>query len=293
MQNSADMVVMGDLVLDWCCKSTLPFAFPELVSNRLVWARILELPGGGAVHFARYAAEAGFRPLVIGKVGQDYAGTAIIEALKKWGVMLAVERHADLETGRVFIVWDTAPSCTRLLIASTPNANSALTPLDIEPHASAIANAKVLYVSGYCLVDSPRREATQKAFEIARQSGHTLTVLDVVPHEINKLYSLQEFLKLTRHVDVLISEAATVRRFLHLGSIDEKLDKTTVEETIQRLREYYQRFVLRFAGANCNEQVVVDGQKTIWEETGYAEALEKRGYGDRMTVKSLQQVFLA
>jgi sugar/nucleoside kinase (ribokinase family) len=296
MSTTCDIVVMGDINLDWSCKNLLSFAFSELVINGVIeWLPIAELPGGSGINFARFAQEIGYRPVLLGKIGDDPAGRFIYGWLQERGLEAGISVDTSLSTGKAFIVRD--KDDIRFLVNNTPNANRALSASDTEQYADLLSSSKVLYISGYCLMDreAPRREATLTAMRLAHEGDHTHIVFDVVPHQFYKIYSFQEFQELTSEVDILISEVATMRRFLEMGDRQEEITRSLAQDTAEHLVELrlYDQFILRFGPSGCDEQVIWDTRTAdlVWEETGHEDARDKRGYGDRLTLRVLKDLF--
>jgi sugar/nucleoside kinase (ribokinase family) len=289
-----DMVVMGDINLDWYSKGELSYPFSNLVQNGVIeWRPIDELPGGSGLNFARFAHQAGYRSMLLGKIGDDPAGEFIRQQLQEYGLEtegITVASHQS--TGKAFIARD--KNGIRFLVNNTPNANRALSVPDVEQHTQVLKSCQVLYVSGYCLMEpkAPRTKATLRAMELAHGKSVTV-VFDVVPHQFYKIYNFSQFQDLTTNVDILISEVPTMRRFLEMGNRSEIITHSVVEETIERLAELYNRFILRFGPSGCDEQVIWDAQtdNLIWEETKHDKFQDKRGYGDRLAIKVLKDVF--
>lgn len=292
MEKTPDIVILGDLNLDWAC-TTLPFSFTDMQSNYQSWAAINEVPGGTALLAAKFAAEFEFTPLLIGKVGKDHAGSIINAELKTLNIQSAIYVHETTSTGKTFIVWDSPPNSVRLLIVDSPNANQELTIKEIEENALQIADSKFLFISGYCFLNkqSPRFNATLKAIEIANSSNKTKVVFDIVPHKIYERYSRKEYFNLLKGVDVVVSEVATIRRFLNIGNKNESLDKTKVNETIINLKEYFDNFILRYGFTGSGKQVLVKNDNIFWEDTGFSQAKDTRGFSDRLTIKALKEYF--
>lgn len=294
MEPAYDMVVMGDINLDWLSRGNLSFPFSELVVNGvIVWSIIDELPGGSGLNFARFAQEMGYKPLLLGKIGDDPAGKFIHEWLQQYQLEAGVTKDTNHSTGKAFIVRD--KNDIRFLVNNTPNANRALSVSDVERCADEITSCRILYVSGYCLMDpkAPRTEAAIKAMQLAHKEVYANVVFDVVPHQFYKIYKFSEFRDLTSEVNILISEVATMRRFLDIGNRSEKVDRSIAEETAERLAKFYNRFILRFGPSGCDEQVIWDTQtqQLIWEETEHYKMQDKRGYGDKLAIKTLKNFF--
>jgi sugar/nucleoside kinase (ribokinase family) len=299
MRTTYDVVVMGDINLDWCSRGLLSFPFAELaVSEGVVregfeWAPIDEMPGGSGLNFARFAQEMGYAAILLGKIGDDPTGRFIYEWLQQRRLEAGVSVSTSLSTGKAFIARD--KNDIRLLVNNAPNANRALSVSDVEQHADVITSCRILYVSGYCLMDpqAPRAKATLKAMKLAHKGGQAHIVFDVVPHRFYKIYQSSKFRDLLAEIDILISGVPTIRRLLNMGVPSEKITRPVVRETVKRLSESCDRFCLRFGSSGCDEQVIWDaqGQNLTWEETRHNQTLDKRGYGDRLTVRLLKDFF--
>lgn len=286
-----DIVVMGDINLDWVCRGDLAYTFASLASNGVIeWREIDELPGGSGLNFANFARRDGYRTFLIGKLGQDPAG----DFLGRW---LEANQLAEgvctstLRTGKAFIARD--KNDVRFLVNNKPNSNGDLSIEDVNQFADIISRAQVLYISGYCVMNpkDPRTRATRRALEVARRGGQTRIIFDVVPHQIYNIYSFDEFKELLGRVDILISEVATVRRFLGLGDKHETITKSMVEEALRLLKDHYPAAILRFGPSGCDYQAICDGEQVVFEETGHAQAQDKRGHGDRMALRAFRSTF--
>jgi sugar/nucleoside kinase (ribokinase family) len=293
-----DMVVLGDINLDWVVPEQLAFPFAELTENgRIVWSPIAARPGGSGLNFAVFARAEGFQPLLLGKVGNDLAGRYLNDWLQQSGIQSAISVDGSLHTGVALIVRDSAD--IRFLVNNRDNANLTLSLTEVEAHTAAIRGSSVLYVSGYCVMDetATRTEAAQRAMNLASDPGSPhkpVVVFDVVPHRIYHLYSFARFQQITKCVDLLISEVSTMRRFLGLGSASEKVDRAVAEETAEALVQYYQRFILRFGPGGCDSQILCDAvhdRREYQAQTGHANAADKRGFGDVLAIRDMRGFF--
>jgi sugar/nucleoside kinase (ribokinase family) len=300
MKHPYDIVGLGDVNIDYIVKKNLPFKFSSLTQNGVIWWEdIDDIPGGSALNICAMAKQAGYHALLLSKVGNDTAGMSITNWLKKKGIDTSFQWVVDKPTGKAIIVRDDGD--IRLLINNKQNANDLFSITDIEKHHKDIMTCRVLYISGYCigLRDVPRFQATLLAMEYAKSvkkivpAATPTVVFDVVPHRIYEKYTFDEFLKYTQNVDILISEVATMRRFLGRGAKSENIDFKMVEETIKDLSQYYNRLVLRYGPSGCDEQLLLDKKANGFHhaETGHNLAADKRGYGDLLTIKCLRDFF--
>jgi sugar/nucleoside kinase (ribokinase family) len=300
MSRRHDLVVMGDVNWDTTVASFLPYEFREIASNRLTFAPIEEACGGSALIFCLKAAEAGFTNFLLSKVGDDLTGQKIREEIRRHPLIEFPESlAAEQPTGHAVIVRDR--SQVRLLVNNEDNANFHLQTTDVEGFAREIAACKALHVSGYCLKERshPRFQATLQAMEIARrgQDGRKpAVILDVVPHRIYENFSFPEFHAITQNVDILVSEVATLRRFLGLGDRSETIDRELAFETLTKASQVYQNLVLRFGPSGCDSQIAWrrgDRQSEYLEDSGHSrlDPARQRGFGDILTLNALKNFY--
>lgn len=149
-----DVLAIGDLMLDVRVEAS------ELVPGGDVPGRVRVRPAGTSANAAVWAASAGARSAVVGRVGDDLAGRLIAGALEEAGVMalLAVDRGA--ETGTMLIVSD----ATDRSMVQDRGANGRLSPADLpeQLHANAVL------VSGYMALDPATEPVARAAISRAR-----------------------------------------------------------------------------------------------------------------------------
>ncbi len=290
-----DIVVLGDVNMDYVVARNLSFPLSSVAENGMIyWEDIDEIPGGTGLNFCAFAAQAGYRCLLLGKAGNDLAGSAIAAWLSARGI--AVPRHwtTTAPTGKALILRDSAG--IRLVINNRHNANHALSVADVEEDREALASCRVAYVSGYCISDlgTARHSAALRAMALAKSGARPAAVVfDVVPHRIYEQLSFERFRECTRDVDILISEVATVRRFLGLGSASEAISEDMAKDTAERITAHDPRVMLRYGPSGCDHQILADAPagSLVHQATGHGRAADKRGYGDRLALSALQHFF--
>ena len=156
----AKVLCIGDLMLDviWI----IPSVPSELMVGNDNVSKISTHGGGAAGNVASWLAKAGADVQIVGRVGHDSAGAALVAELDELGV-----RHDNLHvegvnTGVVVVLVD--PSGERTMLAET-GANSGLT-LDDLP---ALDGFDAIYLSGYAPLDLKSRPAVMDM--IARING--------------------------------------------------------------------------------------------------------------------------
>lgn len=290
-----DVVALGDVNMDYVVAHDLTFPFSSLVQNGLIhWEEIVEIPGGSGLNFCFFAVEAGYSCLMLGKTGIDSAGVSVTQWLKKQRIEIPLNWSSNLPTGKALIMRDSAD--IRLLINNKNNANNELSTVDIDAAQKSISDCRVLYISGYCIKDSEamRYQATLQAMATAKVALNAPTIVfDVVPHRIYEKISFEQFRGCTRDVDILISEVATMRRFLGLGNKLEKIDVAMAITTVEVLSAYYPRLILRFGQSGCDDEILSDKQtcRILHRETGHNDATDKRGFGDKLTLCALRDFY--
>lgn len=290
-----DITVFGDINLDSHTAANLDFAWTDLDQNgRTVLAEVRDEPGGSGLNFARFAMQGGRKVNLVGVVGDDYAGRSIIESLRGEGMDNQVRVAAGLSTGRCLIARDS--SDIRLLINTALNANHDLGMDDLEQAAEALRDSRVVYVSGFCVrnrTDRRSRTCIRLMQMIAELPSPPVLVFDVVPHRIYETYPVDEFLEITRHAGLLVSEVATLRRFFGLGDRHEKVGLEEVEATLEAASRHFPRLVLRYGPSGCDEELLWDGTRGLRRHchTGHDACLDKRGFGDRLMVRHMAEFF--
>lgn len=293
MEIPYDMVVFGDICLDWCCRETLSLAFSDLLNGKDEWLPILELPGGSGLLFAAFAQQVGYKPFLVGKIGDDAAGTYIYKWLQDRELDSGISFAATRPTGKVFMIIDR--NGKRLLVSNRESANDGLSVAEVRRNVDVIAASRLLYVSGHCFkeVGAQRIEATRFAMEVARKS-RTCIAFDLVPHRFHEIYpELSQFQELTEGVDILISEVSTIRRIFKMGDQHEMVTKSMVEQTIAEIANYFTKLILRYGPHGTDYQAIWDAASNniLWQETDYAKAEDRRGYGDQLTVRVFKDVW--
>lgn len=290
-----DLVVLGDVNMDYVVARSLPFTLSSVSENGLIcWEDIDELPGGSGLNFCAFAAEAGYRSLMLGKVGSDSAGLAITDWLAARGIGVPRQWSDASPTGKAIIIRDSAG--IRLVVNNRDNANHSLSVADIEEDGPALTSCLVVYVSGYCVSSpaTPRYRATLQAMALASSAAEPPTVVfDVVPHRIYERLTFGQFLECTRHVGIVISEVATMRRYLGLGSASEVIDEAMARKTAESIARYYPRMMLRYGPSGCDHEILIDATvgSLVHRATGHREIADKRGYGDRLALTALRSFF--
>jgi len=130
--------------------------------------------GGSAANTAIALARLGLDVGLIGRVGEGpLAGWALAELAEAGVDLSAVQRDPEAMTGLMFIA--VTPDGERTMFGYR-GANTRTDP-DLLDEAY-IAEARLLHLSGYALLEAPQREAALRALEVAHRAGLRIT-LDV------------------------------------------------------------------------------------------------------------------
>jgi sugar/nucleoside kinase (ribokinase family) len=133
--------------------------------------RVALVQGGSAANTARWLARLGARTVLIGAVGRDAAGRAMVDALRADGVTPRVSRVSGIRTGRVVVFLD--PAGERSFVTDRGAADR-LEPDDLRE--AWFAEADVLHLPAYSLLGEPLGAAARRAVELARAAGAAISV---------------------------------------------------------------------------------------------------------------------
>lgn len=166
---AADVLVVGSLNMDLRIRTPrLPAPGETLTGSGF------DTDGGGkGANQAVAAARQGARVAMLGAVGQDAHGAALLAALQADGIDThAVERIAGTPSGTAAILL--MPDGENSIVV-IPGANHALTPERVRAQAARLRQARVVVAQLECPLD-----AVAEALAIAREAG-AVTVLNAAP----------------------------------------------------------------------------------------------------------------
>src|SRR5439155_6012899 len=143
-----DVAVVGDVMLDVVVQSA------ALAGGGDVHGRVRVHPGGGATNAAVWAAASGASVALHGRVGDDFPGRMIREAVSERGVVPVLAADPEEPTGTMLVVLEGGE---RSMVADR-GANARLSPEDLPD----VLEAGAVLVSGYILFH-PRSEAAALA----------------------------------------------------------------------------------------------------------------------------------
>lgn len=129
-------------------------------------------PGGSAANTAAALARAGIPSAVAACIGEDALGDYLMAGLAALRVdTTPVRRTERASTGVAFVAL--TPDGERTMFCAR-GASAYLGPEDITE--DLIAEADVVHISGYAFLRSPQREAAERAVDISREMGKTVSL---------------------------------------------------------------------------------------------------------------------
>jgi sugar/nucleoside kinase (ribokinase family) len=155
-----DLIVVGDVMVD------VAVAAPALVRGGDVHGDVRLRPGGSGANAAVWAAAAGARVTLFGRVGDDIAGRLLSQAVRGHGVDTRLAVDPDVRTGSVLTVLEAGERS----MAADRGANARLEPDDVP----STLEAGALLVSGYLMLHESSRPAAEAA--LARAGAEHIAV---------------------------------------------------------------------------------------------------------------------
>ncbi len=191
------VVLLGDFMTDLVARLEGP-----LVPASDSPARISAEGGGAAANTASWLATLGVRAVLLGRVGDDPAGRAGVDALRAGGVETRLAVDPDRPTGTVIVLVE--PGGERTMVPD-PGANEALSAADLP--ADVFRPGAHLHLSGYTLLRAGSRGAGLAALDLARASGMTVSV-DAASVGPLEAAGAARFLAWINGIDVLFANQA-------------------------------------------------------------------------------------
>jgi len=133
--------------------------------------RVSLVAGGSAANTARWLGRLGARTSLIGAVGRDAAGRALVDSLRADRVTPRILRVSGTRTGRIGVL--VTPDGERSFVADRAAADR-LRPEDLRP--AWFARVDVLHLPAYSLLGEPLGRAGLRAVDLARAEGAAVSV---------------------------------------------------------------------------------------------------------------------
>ncbi|MFB3737700.1 MAG: carbohydrate kinase family protein [Candidatus Velamenicoccus archaeovorus] len=189
-----DLITVGDLMVDVSVEAS------ALRTGGDVHGRVRIRPGGTAVNAAVWAAHAGARARIHGRVGDDLAGRLVSEAMAQRGVEAVLAVDPGRPTGSMLVVHENGE---RSMVADR-GANGRLAPADLPETLEAGA----VLVSGYVLLHETSTAAARAALERARAP---YVAVDAASWPLVEAFGSARFFEATGAADVLLANELEAR----------------------------------------------------------------------------------
>jgi sugar/nucleoside kinase (ribokinase family) len=177
-----DVLAVGDVMLDVSVAA-------DALAGGHVAGKVRIRPGGSAANAAVWAAHTGAAAAVVGRVGADFAGKALRQALAVRAVEPLLVEDLEAPTGTVLLLGET--------VVAERGATARLAPGDLP--TSMVAPA--VLVSGYALLHDDTEAAALAALD--RASGPWVAV-DAASARLLERYGSRRFLDATAAATVLL-----------------------------------------------------------------------------------------
>ena len=158
-----DVMALGELLIDFTCKSTDAEGYPTMEAH----------PGGAPANFLAALAKFGFRTAMLGKVGSDTFGKLLLATLKNAGIDTAgMVIDETVFTTLAFVTLDETGD-REFSFARKPGADTQLQFEELD--LSLIDQAKVLHFGTLSLTGEPARTTTYQVVDYAKSKGKLIT----------------------------------------------------------------------------------------------------------------------
>ena len=158
-----DVVALGELLIDFTCKSTDAEGYPTMEAH----------PGGAPANFLAALTKFGRKTALLGKVGNDTFGKLLVGTLSSAGISTeGIVMSEDVFTTMAFVTLDETGD-REFAFARKPGADTCITYEEL--NLPLIDRAKVFHFGTLSLTDEPARSATYQAVEYAKKQGKLIT----------------------------------------------------------------------------------------------------------------------
>ena len=158
-----DVVALGELLIDFTTQSVDAGGYPTLAAH----------PGGAPANFLAALTRFGGKAALLGKVGSDVFGKALINTLRNAGIETrGLVVAGDVFTTLAFVTLD-AQGDREFSFARKPGADTQIRFEELD--LSLIDDAKIFHFGTLSLTDEPAADATRRAVAYARQRGKLIT----------------------------------------------------------------------------------------------------------------------
>ncbi|NGP44818.1 aminoimidazole riboside kinase [Bacillaceae bacterium SIJ1] len=136
-------------------------------------SQFIKAPGGAPANVAVAVAKLGGKAAFVGKVGQDAFGDFLVETLASYGVDTDyMQQTAEARTMLAFVSLDEQGN-RDFIFYNHPSADELLHPRDID--RLPLTAQDILHIGSISMIQSPIKEATVKAIQLAKEQGSTMS----------------------------------------------------------------------------------------------------------------------
>ncbi|MCC8064151.1 MAG: carbohydrate kinase [Clostridiales bacterium] len=158
-----DVTAIGELLIDFACKSTDEAGYPTLAAN----------PGGAPGNLLAALNAYGCKTAFLGKVGEDAFGRLLLGTLAQAGIETkGIVSDPNYFTTLAFVTLDETGNRT-FSFARKPGADTHLSFGEVD--LSLIDDCRDFHFGTLSLTDEPMRSATRQAVAYARQRGKLIS----------------------------------------------------------------------------------------------------------------------
>lgn len=248
--------------------------------------------GGTATGFAQAAVEHFASVHVFARIGHDPVAGVLAAELGGMGAVAHLTRDRRAPS-RIVVVLREPPNGRgpgrRIMVPRAGVANDRLADGDLAD-LFALDRLDVVLFDGYSLLLEPSAATVKRAAARLRAAGVPVA-LDLVPHDLHKRWSMRDLIEATADARIVISEAPTLLELIGLPSTG--IDAGALVARLPAIREVLgvRVLLLRFGIGQIDESLLVWPDGT-WRHrfTGYADATDATGFGDRLTAAELIEV---
>ena len=201
--NRPDLIVVGDVMAD------VSVASGQLAGGGDVHGEVRIRPGGAGSNAAVWAASAGARVMLYGRVGQDLIGRLLRSAIAARGVEATLAIDPVARTGAMLVV---RQGGERSMVADR-GANARLVPEDLPKRLTGEA----VLMSGYLLFDQGSEAAAIAALS---RADAPFVAVDASSWPLLEAYGRERFFDATREATVLLANAKEAETLARLPAIE-------------------------------------------------------------------------
>jgi sugar/nucleoside kinase (ribokinase family) len=245
-----DVLVVGDVMIDVAVEAA------ALARGGDVHGRVRLRPGGAGANAAVWAARAGARVRLHGRVGDDVPGAMLRQGLERRGVEVALAVDQGVGTGAMLVVSE----ADERSMVSDPGANARLGPEDLP----AELDAGSVLVSGYVLFRPGSEPAARAALDRARAKN---VAVDAASWPLLEAFGARRFLDATFGADLLLANEGEA----------EILTEARGEEAARRLGDRFPVVVVKLGPSGA---LVVAGGEVRRVPAVEAHPIDPTGAGD-------------